>query len=470
MMGLNDATPELLTQIEAAIGPKGLRAPGVDDLTEPRGIFKGRAASVIRPSNSAEVSKVMEICHAAQVGVIPLGGGTGLTGGRSLEIGALPVLLSLERMSAIRAVDAAANTMVTEAGAILQNVQTAAEAEDRLFPLSLASQGSAQIGGVLSTNAGGVNVLRYGNARNLCLGLEVVLADGRIWHGLRGLHKDNTGYDIRDLMIGAEGTLGIITAAVLQLFPRPAQQLAAWIAVPNPASALQLFTLMSAALGHSISAFELIDQTGMSFLSETGVMTPPAHLPASPWIVLLDCGAASGDALSSQVETALAEAFEQNLCTDALISQNAAQRDMFWQIRETIPAANRRIGAVSSHDISLPLAAIPKFIETARAAIDPGLRLNCFGHLGDGNLHFNIFPPKGAKRSDFAHMTKDVQRLVYDLVAEMGGSFSAEHGIGRLKLDELQHYGDPVKLAMMRAIKTALDPRGILNPGAVIPL
>jgi len=468
-MGLNDANAELLNAIAKVVGSTGLRQPGPDDLHEPRGLFRGRAAAVIRPANTAELSAVMKLCHAALVGVVPLGGGTGLTGGRTLEQGPIPVLLSLEKMSAIRSLDSAANTLVAEAGAILQNVQTAAAAQDRLFPLSLASQGSAQIGGVLSTNAGGVNVLRYGNARNLCLGLEVVLADGRIWHGLKGLHKDNTGYDLRDLMIGAEGTLGIITAAVLRLYPRPAQHCAAWIAVPDPATALELYTTLSAELGGTISAFELIDQTGLDFLRETGVMTPPADLPVSPWSVLLDCSAGPGSDLAERVELVLGRAFELDLCSDALISQNQAQRDVFWQIREAIPAANRRIGAVSSHDIALPLAAIPNFIAKARAAIDPQLRLNCFGHLGDGNLHFNFFPPKGAKRSDFAQNAPLVQRMVYDLVAEMGGSFSAEHGIGRLKLNELQRYSDPVKLQMMRAIKSALDPRGILNPGALIP-
>ncbi|MEX0971207.1 MAG: FAD-binding oxidoreductase, partial [Paracoccaceae bacterium] len=338
-----------------------------------------------------------------------------------------------------------------------------------LFPLSLASQGSAQIGGVLGTNAGGVNVLRYGNARDLCLGLEVVLADGRIWHGLSGLHKDNTGYDFRHLMIGAEGTLGVITAAVLRLFAQPAQQQAAWIAVKSPVAALSLLGQIRAGLGDVISAYELIDRTGLEFLGETGVMTLPAGLPDAPWLVLLDCAAGPGDDLTERIEAALGAAFEAELCHDALISQSEAQRASFWQIREMIPEANRAIGAVSSHDIALPLAALPAFISAARAAIAPELRINCFGHLGDGNLHFNVFPPLGKKGRDYRDHAAAVKRTVYDLVAAFGGSFSAEHGIGRMKLDELRRYGDPVKLEMMRAIKAALDPVGILNPGALVP-
>ena len=468
-MPLNDAGEALLRDIKAIVGDIGMRAPSNDDLHEPRGLVVGRAAATVRPANTTEVAAILKLCHEARVGVIPLGGGTGLTGARSLVDGALPILLSLARMKTIRTKDTAAHTITVEAGAILQNVQEAAADMGLLFPLSLASQGSAQIGGVLATNAGGVNVLRYGNARDLCLGLEVVLADGRIWHGLSGLHKDNTGYDFRHLMIGAEGTLGVITAAVLRLFPQPAQRQAAWIAVDSPRSALALLGQMRAPLGDVISAYELIDRTGLEFLVETGVMAPPAGLPDSPWVVLMECGAGPGEDLGARIEAALEAAFEAELCQDALMSQSEAQRESFWQMRERIPEANRAIGAVSSHDIALPLASIPAFIEAARSAIDPVLRINCFGHLGDGNLHFNVFPPRGKKGRDYRAHAEGVKCVVYDLVAEYGGSFSAEHGIGRMKLDELRRYGDPVKLEMMRAVKAALDPAGILNPGALVP-
>lgn len=468
-MLLNDANEALLRDIKAIVGDIGMRPPSHDDLHEPRGLVVGRAAATVRPSNTTEVSAVLKLCHAARVGVVPLGGGTGLTGARSLVDGALPILLSLDRMKTIRRKDADAQSLTVEAGAILQNVQDVAADMGLLFPLSLASEGSAQIGGVLSTNAGGVNVLRYGNARDLCLGLEVVLADGRIWHGLSGLHKDNTGYDFRHLMIGAEGTLGVITAAVLRLFAQPTQRLATWIAVDSPKAALALLGRMKAALGDVISAYELIDRTGLEFLGEAGVMALPAGLPDSPWVVLMECGAGPGEDLGARIEAALGAAFEAGLCQDALMSQSEAQRARFWQMRERIPEANRAIGAVSSHDIALPLAAIPAFIDAARGAIDPVLRLNCFGHLGDGNLHFNIFPPQGKKGRDYRAHADAVKRAVYDLVAAHGGSFSAEHGIGRLKLDELRRYGDPVKLEMMRAVKAALDPAGILNPGALVP-
>jgi len=384
--------------------------------------------------------------------------------------GARPVILSLERMRAVRGLYPDENTMVVEAGAILADVQDAAEAQGRLFPLSLASQGSARIGGLLATNAGGVNVLRYGNARDLCLGLEAVLPDGSIWHGLKRLRKDNTGYDLRNLLIGAEGPLGVLTAATLRLFPRPSAEGTALLAVTDPAAALALLALARDRIGDGISAFELIAAQGPLFLAET---MPDVRLPFEnpwPWTVLIDLGlAADGDpeaALTGLFEAAL----EQGLVSDGLIAQSEAQRAVFWAMRESIPLANRAVGAIASHDISLPLSQIPEFLEAAPQALAEigAFRINAFGHLGDGNLHYNVFPQQGDTRDRWRDKKAAISRLVHDMVHAREGSISAEHGIGRLKTADLERYGDPAKLAAMRAIKDALDPYGIMNPGAVL--
>ena len=360
--------------------------------------------------------------------------------------------------------------MIAEAGAVLADVQAAAAAVDRLFPLSLASEGSARIGGNLATNAGGVNVLRYGNARDLCLGLEVVLPDGAIWHGLKRLRKDNTGYDLRNLLIGSEGTLGIITAASLRLYPVPAEQGAAFFVVPGPAAALELLALAQARLGGGISAFELIGRRGLEFLAETmtEVRQPFAVMPE--WMVLVDLGLAAGPPVADALSGLFEAGQVQGLVSDGVIAQSLAERTQFWHLRESIPLANRKIGAISSHDISLPLGEIAEFIPAAGAALAKlGVwRINCFGHLGDGNLHYNVFPPKGKTRADFEGQREAIKTCVHDLVNELGGSVSAEHGIGRLKVGDLERYGDPAKLAAMRAIKAALDPVGIMNPGAVL--
>ncbi len=439
-------------------------------LEEPRGKFTGQPGLLARPQSTEEVATLIRIAAQARVPVVPYGGGTGLVGGQVALDGPAPLLLSLEKMSAIRAVYPEENVLIAEAGAILADVQAAAAEADRLFPLSLASEGSARIGGTLATNAGGVNVLRYGTARELCLGLEAVLPDGQIWHGLKRLRKDNTGYDLRNLLIGAEGTLGVITAAALKLSPVPAGQGTAFLAVPDPAAALTLLSLARSQLGEAISAFELIHAQGLRFLSETmpQVRQPFDDLPE--WSVLIELGLASGldpeDALATLFETA----FDQGLVTDGLIAQSQAQRADFWNVREHIPEANRLIGAVASHDISLPLGALPEFIAQANAALAALLpcRINCFGHLGDGNLHYNVFPAAGQDRTEARKRAPEVTALVHDLVARYDGSFSAEHGVGRAKVGDLEHYGDPAKLAAMRAIKSALDPSGIMNPGAVL--
>jgi FAD/FMN-containing dehydrogenase len=342
----------------------------------------------------------------------------------------------------------------------------------RLFPLSLASEGTATIGGNLATNAGGTAVLRYGNARDLCLGLEAVLADGTVWHGLKRLRKDNTGYDLRNLLIGAEGTLGIITAVALRLYPQPAHRVVALLAVPSPQAAQALLALAERRLSGLVSAFELIGRAGFDFLAEVGpeVRTPFGHPP--DWCVLVELGLPSALEPEAAMAALYAEGSEAGLVLDGVIAASEAQAAQLWAIREAIPEANRRIGAVSSHDISLPLSAIPDFIAetgTALAAIGP-FRVNAFGHLGDGNLHYNVFPPKGGRRQDHEGSREAIKRLVHDRVHALGGSVSAEHGVGRLKVADLERYGDPAKLAAMRAIKAALDPAGILNPGAVLRL
>jgi FAD/FMN-containing dehydrogenase len=352
----------------------------------------------------------------------------------------------------------------------LAEVQAAAEAVERLFGLSIASEGSARLGGVLATNAGGVNVLRYGNARALCLGLEAVLPDGRVLHGLKRLRKDNAGYDLKDLLIGAEGTLGVITAASLRLAPVPAATGAAMMAVESPAAALRLLAMAQARLGEGISAFELIGRQGPDFLAETMPEVRQPFDQAPEWMVLVDLGLPAGLDPAEALEALFAEALEEGLVQDGVVAQSEAQRAEFWTLRESIPEANRRIGAVSSHDISVPLGAVADFIDAAGPALARigAFRINCFGHLGDGNLHYNVFPMPGRTRADHEHQRAAVKTCVHDLVHGFGGSVAAEHGVGRLKVEDLERYGDPVALSAMRAIKAALDPAGIMNPGAVL--
>lgn len=463
----DDAFAETL----AARLPEGtLRRAEPRHLEEPRGRWRGSSQWVALPRSAEEVSEIVRACNAARVGIVPLAGGTGLVGGQVAPDAPAPLLVSMERMTAIRAVYSQENVLVAEAGAVLADVQAAAQNAERLFALSLASEGTARIGGLLSTNAGGVNVLRYGNARDQVLGLEAVLPDGSLWHGLKRLRKDNTGYDLRHLLIGAEGTLGLITAASLKLAPIPAATGTALFTVTDPTAALDLLALARDQLGEGISAFELISRQGLDFLSET---VPDVRQPwDSPpdWCVLIELGLARGLDPAGALETLFASAHEAGLVWDALVAQSEQQRADFWAIRERIPEANRAIGAISSHDISVPLGAIPEFIARGAPAIAAlgDFRINCFGHLGDGNLHYNVFPVPGRSREDHVDQREEIKRTVHDLVHEMGGSVSAEHGIGRLKVDDLERYGDPAKLAAMRAIKTALDPNGIMNPGAVL--
>jgi FAD/FMN-containing dehydrogenase len=464
---LNDADPAFRQAVTTA----GLATrDGTDaDLTEPRGKFRGQAAFVALPRSTDEVARLVRLAAEARVGLVPYGGGTGLVGGQVMPEGPLPVVLSLEKMTAIRAVYDQENTLVADAGATLGDVQRAATDHGRLFPLSYASKDSARIGGALAVNSGGLNVLRYGTARELCLGIEAVLPSGEVLHGLKRLRKDNTGYDLRHLLIGSEGTLGVITAAALKLFPEPAQRATAFLAVRDPAAALTLLSMLRDRSGDAVSAFELISAQSFHFLAETFPdLRQPFQTPPD-WCVLLEIGTGPAAAPETILTDVFAAASDQGLVTDGHIAQSEQQRAAFWQVRETIPEANRRIGAIASHDIALPLSEVPGFVTEAHRALTDLLpcRINAFGHLGDGNLHFNVYPPKGMVRDGFMDHAPRVMRLVHDLTQARGGTFSAEHGVGRLKAGDLARYGDPAKLASMRAIKQALDPLGIMNPGAL---
>ncbi|MDF1670997.1 MAG: FAD-binding oxidoreductase [Roseovarius sp.] len=469
-MTLNPADTSFLSTLRAALPEATFRPVAPHYLEEPRGRWAGQAGAVLAPACTTDVATILGQANSARVPVVPYGGGTGLVGGQVYPGGPAPILLSLERMCSIRALHADENVIVADAGVILADLHDAAQAAGRLFPLSIASKGSARLGGLLSTNAGGVNVLRYGNARDLCLGLEVVLPDGNIWHGLKRLRKDNAGFDLRNLMIGAEGTLGVITAASLKLLPQPAAEGTALMVVPDPRAALSLLAKARDHMGDGVSAFELIHRTGLEFLAET---MPDQRQPfeAMPeWFVLIDVGLALGIDPAATLEALFEDALQAGLVSDGLIAQSQAQRQEFWAIREMIPEGNRRIGSVSSHDVSLPLGVIPQFIEKAAEVVAEigAFRINCFGHLGDGNLHYNVFPMPDQTRADHTAERDRVKQALHDLVHSMGGSVAAEHGVGRLKVDDLERYGDPAQLLAMRAIKSALDPNGIMNPGAVL--
>ena len=458
------------TRLRALLPEATFREKAPRYFEEPRGRYMGSAGLVLAPASTKEVAAVLRVAHETGTPVIPYGGGTGLVGGQIAEGIEDPIVLSVERMNAIRAVHPSENVLVAEAGAILADVQTAAREAGRLFPLSLASEGSARIGGLLATNAGGTGVLRYGNARDLTLGIEAVLADGTIWHGLTRLRKDNAGYDLRNLLIGSEGTLGVITAAALKLSPIPAETGTGIFTVPSPDAALELLALTRAQVGEGVSAFELIHRQGFEFLAET---MPDVRLPfveAPEWSVLIALGLPRGLTTAAAFETLFEAALEAELTDDAIIAQSESQSHELWAVREQIPEANRRIGSVSSHDISIPLSEIPGFVlETpARLAELGEFRINCFGHVGDGNLHYNVFPMPGRSRADHENERPAIKRTIHDLVHARGGSVAAEHGVGRLKVDDLERYGDPTLLAMMRAVKGALDPQGILNPGVIL--
>ena len=435
--------------------------------------LRGKALAVVRPGSTAEVATIVKACAAAGVSMVPQGGNTGLVGGSTPDELGRQVVLSLQRMNAVRAIDAANLTITVEAGCILQNLQQAAENAGLLFPLSLAAEGSCTLGGNLASNAGGTQVLRYGNARDLCLGLEVVTAQGEVWEGLSGLRKDNTGYDLRDLFIGSEGTLGVITAATLKLYPQPAARLTAWAAVPSLKHAVALLGLAHQHLGAGLTGFEVMGQFALSLVAKNFKQLRVPLYESSAFCVLLENSDSESETHArAQFERLLETALDQGCVTDAVVAENIAQARQLWHVRESIPLAQAEEGLNIKHDISIAVSRIPEFVEVTDALLLkalPGVRLVNFGHLGDGNLHYNVQAPEGGDQPAFllAH-EEQVNSLVYDSVARFEGSISAEHGVGSLKLDKLEQHKSPVALSMMRAIKRALDPGNVMNPGRVV--
>ena len=434
---------------------------------------RGKALAVVRPANTSEVAAVVKACAAAGISIVTQGGNTGLVGGSVPDDSGQQVVLSLQRMNTVRSMDAANLTMTVDAGCILQTLQDTAEKAGFLFPLSLAAEGSCTIGGNLATNAGGTQVVRYGNARDLCLGLEVVTAQGEIWHGLSGLRKDNTGYDLRDLFVGSEGTLGIITAATLKLYPMPAARLTAWAAVPSMEHAVTLLGLAHKHLGAGLTGFEVMGQFALSLVAKH---YPQQRVPLwqdAPYCVLLENSDHESESHArAQFESLLETAFEDGCVLDAVVAENLSQASQLWHVRESIPLAQAEEGLNIKHDVSIAVSRIPEFVAATDALLQaaiPGVRLVNFGHLGDGNLHYNVqAPADGDSKAFLRELEAAVNTIVYDSVARFEGSISAEHGVGSLKLDKLEHHKSPVALGMMRAIKQALDPQGLMNPGRVV--
>ncbi|WP_264047777.1 FAD-binding oxidoreductase [Methylobacterium flocculans] len=463
-MSQTTARADLLGRLDSRLGRGGLLTAEADlapYAVDWRRLFPGRPLAVARPASTAEVSAVLAACHAAGVAVVPQGGHTGLAGGATPDASGGQVVLSLARMNAIRRVDPLGLTLEAEAGCILKVAQDAAEAEGRLLPVSLAAEGSAMLGGIIATNAGGINVLRYGMTRNLVLGLEVVLADGTVVDGLRALRKDNAGYDWKQLFIGSEGTLGVVTAAILRLVPRPRHTATALLAVPDPDAALRLLKAAQDALGDTIQAFELIAGASLALVAEHAGLASP--IGAADWTVLMEAGS-SLDGLREAVETLLGEVLERGDAVDGVLAESGQQAAALWALREHITEAEARAGKSVKHDVSVPIPAIPGFLaaaDEALAAGAPGTRPNTFGHMGDGNIHYNVLiGPE--------HDPEAINRLVHDAVARFGGSISAEHGIGQYRVDELVRHRRPEEMALARRIKHALDPQGLLNPGKVL--
>jgi FAD/FMN-containing dehydrogenase len=455
-------------RLKSAVGPKAFTEDPREiapHLEEWRGKYRGQASLLLKPASTAEVSAVLAICNETRTPIVPQGGNTGLVGGQ------IPfhdeVLLSLGRMNRIRQVDADGMNLIAEAGTVLDAIHKAADEAQRLFPLSLASEGSCTIGGNLSTNAGGVDVLRYGTARELVLGLEVVLADGRILDMLRTLRKDNTGYDLKQLFIGAEGTLGVITAAALKLFAKPAERVTAFVAIPSPAAAVTLLARLQEQTGGLVSAFEIVPRIGLDFVLAHIPQTADPLRNKSPWYVLIEATSGAQFGLRETIERTLAD----NV-TDAVIAESEAQRAALWRLRESVSEAQKPEGGSIKHDVSVPIARIPEFIETASNAVEalaPGARPVPFGHIGDGNIHFNISVPKGGDNEAFLDRWEEVSRTVHDIVHRFGGSISAEHGLGVMKHNEIARYKSAAELEVMRSLKRTLDPNNILNPGKLLP-
>ena len=470
---LNAAPRKILDRLEAISGARHViaDAPGMEGfLREPRDRFHGQALCVVQPGSTREIAEVLKLCQETSTPVVPQGGNTGLVGGQ-IPIGpGNQIVLSLGRMTALREIDLSSNTMTVEAGMILSRVQEEAARVGRLFPLSLAAEGSCTIGGNLATNAGGTNVLAYGNARDLVLGLEVVLADGRVLSDLSKLRKNNTGYDLKNLFIGSEGTLGIITAAVLKLYPKPRAIETAFIGLASPRAALALLDLARDTAGGELTTFELIPRIGLDFVL--------AHFHAREiltgkhaWYVLLEMSSQSRQGLAARLLALLEAANEKHIIEDAAVAASLDQRENFWKLRELLPEAQRHEGGSIKHDVSVPLADIPGFLEGVERAVTsamPGARLVAFGHLGDGNIHCNVSQPVGADRQAFLARWDEINAIVHGLVIERKGSISAEHGIGQLKRDLLPTVKDKMAMEVMRAIKQTLDPKNVLNPGKVL--
>ena len=468
---LSDALAE---RLKAVVGPQGWSddpAALAPHLEDPRGTYRGVATLLLKPGDTTEVAEVVRLCHDAGVAVVPQGGNTGLTGGGLTESG--EVLLSLSRMNRVLDLDAANFTMTVEAGCVLADIQARADEAGLLFPLSLAAEGSCQIGGNLATNAGGTNVLRYGNAREQVLGLEVVLADGTVWNGLRRLRKDNTGYPLRELFLASEGTLGIITAAVLKLRPRPREMQVAFVAVSDPEAALRLLGRARELSGDAVVTFEYLNRTCLELVLNTIPDTrDPFDEPHVHYVLLELASGRPGDDLRGLVELILSEGFEAGEVVDAALAASVAQAADFWRIRESIPEAQKRTGAGIRHDVAVPVSRTHELLAQGGALAErlvPGVRRVFFGHLGDGNIHLNLNQPPEMTGEAFLAHTAEVNRAVHDLVMGMDGSFSAEHGVGRLKREEVARYKSPVEIDLMRRLKQALDPEEILNPGKVVP-
>lgn len=466
---------ELIARFAAIVGDRYAVRDDADIapyLIEQRGLFPGISHLVLRPGSVEEVSAIMRLATETSTAIVPQGGNTGLVGGQMPDRSGSQIVLSLSRLNRVREIDPLSNTITAEAGVILQNLHTAADEVDRLFPLTLGAQGSCQVGGNLSSNAGGVAVLAYGNARELCLGVEVVLPTGEVFDDLRKLKKDNTGYDLKNLFVGAEGTLGVITAAVLKLFPKPKGREVAWVGLTSPQQALELFSLASDKAGSSLTAFELIERRPLEFAQRH---LEGAILPVGldwPWQVLMEVSSGrSAEDARDLIETILGDGFEQSLVGDAVIAANLSQIQSFWQLREDLPHGQKPEGGSIKHDISVPVAAIPEFIARAGVAVEsvcPGARVVCFGHMGDGNLHYNVSQPVGMDTEAYLKLYPPMNNAVHEIARALGGSFSAEHGIGQLKRDELLRTAPPVGIDLMRRVKAAFDPAGIMNPGKVI--
>jgi FAD/FMN-containing dehydrogenase len=441
-------------------------------LTDWRGRFTGSAAAVLRPADTQQVAAVIALCAAAKVPVVPQGGNTGLVLGSVPDRTGNAVVLSMKRMNRIRSMDPVNNTITVEAGCILETVQDAASNAGRLFPLSLAAEGSCTIGGNLATNAGGTAVLRYGSMRDLCLGLEVVTADGKIWEGLRGLRKDNTGYDLRNLFIGAEGTLGIITAAVLKLFPQPKVQVTAMVGLNTPEDALRLLTMAQATCAASLTGFELMSQFSLALVTKHFPQMRTGFAQAYPQYVLLEISdSESEEHATAMLEALVAEAMESEVLCDAIVASSIAQSKALWSVREHITLAQAAEGKHVKHDVSVPISSIAEFIDKTDALLQeafPGCRMVTFGHLGDGNLHYNVSAPEDLADEAFITHQDAINQIVHDSTVRFGGSISAEHGLGMLKRDEIRRYKSDVELGLMLAIKNALDPDKLMNPGKVL--